>query len=312
MARSTAARWFGSKFGRGRRKSRLRVERLEDRTVPTVLSTQLLFENFDGSDFDGFSTNWSSVQGATHDVFLRLNRPSPSYAIRLDAHPSGGDVLTSRAVDLSAEAKVTLSYFYERKGGGAATAAGDDLLVEARDSSGNWVEIDRQLGSGPAMTQFQQQKIALAPAFLYDGFQFRIRRVGTGGDWFIDDVKLAAATGYQNYWSTQSRDTGLSYPNVLSFTFPNTPPPAGGGSLTITAVGDLGDAYRYLSLSAEGQALGDVFVNDGRSFSTVTATLPLSRSVLQALAADGTIQLSVTPSQFVFASPNTFTPISVR
>src|SRR5262245_28509402 len=160
MARSTAAQWLWGMFGRRsrggqrrgparcRRTVGLQVECLEVRTVPTVLSTQLLFENFDGSDTNGYSANWSVVRGATHDAFLRMNPPSSPYAIRLAVDANGGNLLTSRPVDLSAETNVTLSYFYERTGGGAATAAGDDLVVEARDASGNWVEVERGIGRG--------------------------------------------------------------------------------------------------------------------------------------------------------------------
>jgi hypothetical protein len=319
MPQSITGNWFSGRFNprqerkrKQRRSTRPRVECLEDRAVPTVLSTQLLLDHFDNNDVNAFSSNWRVVQGATHDLFLRQNPPSNAYAIRLDVDASGGNLLTSRPFDLSSETHVTLSYYYERQGGGAATAAGDDLVVEALNSSGNWVEIDRQLGAGPAMSQFQQQKIALASDFLYNGFQFRFRRVGAGGDWFIDDVKLAAATGYANYWSNPSQQTGLYYPNVLSFNFPNTPAPTGGGSLTITAVSDLGGYNHFLTLSAEGQVIGKVFGTDGRSFSTITTTLPLSKSLLQTLTADGTITITATPDPGVFASPNTFTPITVR
>jgi hypothetical protein len=288
------------------------VECLEDRAVPTVLSTQLLLDHFDNNDADVFSSNWQVVQGATHDLWLRQNPPSHAYAIRLDVDASGGNLLASRPFDLSSETHATLSYYYQRQGGGTATAAGDDLVVEGLTSSGNWVEIDRQLGSGPGMSQFQQQQIALSPDFLYNGFQFRFRRVGVGGDWFIDDVKLAAATGYSNYWSNPSRGTGLFYPNVLSFNYPNTPAPTGGGSLTITAVSDLGGFNHFLTLSAEGQVIGKVFGTDGRSFSTIRTTVPLSKSLLETLAADGTITITATPDPGVFASPNTSTPITVR
>src|SRR5689334_14800970 len=90
-----------------RRPARLELELLENRTLPTVLSTQLMFENFDSNDVNAYSSNWSVVQGATHDVFTRLNPPSNAYAIRLDVDGSGGNLLTSRAFDLSGETHVT-------------------------------------------------------------------------------------------------------------------------------------------------------------------------------------------------------------
>src|SRR5262249_40348444 len=170
--RSIAANWFGGRFNqrqewkvKQRCSTSLQVESLENRTVPTVLSTQLLLDHFDNNDSNAFSSNWRVVQGATHDLLLRLNPPSNAYAIRLDVDSSGGNLLTSRPFDLSSETHATLSYYYERQGGGAVTAAGDDLVVEGLNSSGNWVEIDRQLGSGPGMSEFQQQQVALSPDF---------------------------------------------------------------------------------------------------------------------------------------------------
>jgi hypothetical protein len=302
--------------GKPWRPPRLLLERLEERTVPTVMSTQLFFDQFDNNDSNVFSANWSVVQGATHDVFTRLNPPPPSngYAIKLDVDASGGNLLTSRALDLSAETNVTLSYYYERKGGGVATAAGDDLIVEGKTASGSWVQIDRELGSGPAMTQFQQQTVTLSSAFDYNGFQFRFRRVGVGGDWFIDTTKLAASSGYGNYWSDQSvvPATGFSYPNTYTVTFPNTPAPSGGGSLTITPDADVGGFNHYLTIMSNGQSLGNVFGPDGRSFSFVTTTIPLSKATLQSMIAGGSIQISVIPASGVFASSNWSTPVTLH
>jgi hypothetical protein len=296
-----------------RRTVRPQLECLEDRTLLTVLATQLMMDHFDNNDVNAFSSNWSVVQGATHDVFLRQNPPSNAYAIRLDVDSSGGNLLTSSAFDLSSETHATLSYYYERTGGGAATRAGDDLIVEGLSPAGDWVQLDSQPGSGPAMSHFQQRTIALPANFLYNGFEFRFRRAGTGGDWFIDDVGLSATTGYANYWSDQSQQTGVYYPNTLTFTFPNTPPPTGGGSLTITAVGDLGsNPNKYLALSAGGQSLGNVFGTDGRSFSTIQTTVPLSQSLLQTLTATGSFQLTVTPGPGVFGDSHYSTPITVH
>jgi hypothetical protein len=302
-------------LGKSWRKPQLLLERLEDRTVPTTMSTQLFFDQFDNNDSNVFSSNWSVVQGATHDVFTRLNPPPPSngYAIKLDVDANGGNLLTSRALDLSAESNVTFSYYYERTGGGAATASGDDLIVEARTASGSWVQVDRQLGSGLTMTQFQQQTITLSSAFDYNGFQFRFRRVGVGGDWFIDNPRLAASSGFGNYWSDQSGPgTGLYYPNTLTSTFPNTPVPSGGGSLTINPVADLGGPDNYLTIVSNGHTLGHVFGPDGRSFSVISSTIPLSKATLQSMIAGGSIQISVMPASGVGGASNTSTPIMLH
>ena len=75
MARSTGANWFRGLFNRRQewkgkqpRLTRLEVECLEKRTVPTVLSTQLLLDHFDNNDV--------SVSGGTLGTITATANPN--------------------------------------------------------------------------------------------------------------------------------------------------------------------------------------------------------------------------------------------
>lgn len=140
------------------------------------------------------TTKWSVVNGATVDD-VGIREPSGPYSLRLNSHPSGGDSVESRAIDLSGCSSATLTYSYERTGDGFAPEEGDDLIIEY-EAGWIWLELDRRLGSGPDMTKYEQVIINLPRSALHAGFRFRIRTTGTADpvyifdDWFVDDVKV--------------------------------------------------------------------------------------------------------------------------
>jgi Big-like domain-containing protein/pre-peptidase len=87
----------------------------------------------------------------------------------------------------------------------------------------------------------------------------------------------------------------IAAPGPYTFDFNDMSPPTGDGTLTITTRSDLDHTSEYLSVGGEGFSFGDVFVNDGSSYTQTTAlTIPFAD--LQAMAADGTITFDVTPS----------------
>src|SRR5260370_33489592 len=118
-----------------RKRARPSVEPLEMRLAPAVLFNDF----FDNGAFS--SLNWSQNQSVTLDVFKRLNPPSPAYAARFDGSIAGGELLASTAIDLGNETGVTLSYYYQRAGGGMTPAAGDDLVLEHRKPDARRREI---------------------------------------------------------------------------------------------------------------------------------------------------------------------------
>jgi len=151
---------------------------------------QLFADSFDSTTIDG--SKWTSISGATVDG-VGINEPSSPYSLRLNGHPSGGDSIASKVIDLSASG-ATLSCHWERTGNGNSTETGEDLIAEYWDGS-TWVEIGRQLGSGPDMSSYTSWTIPLPAEASHSGFRLRFRSIGTTGaydDWFIDDVALSA------------------------------------------------------------------------------------------------------------------------
>ena len=117
-----------------------------------------------------------------------------------------------------------LRYYYERTGGGDSPEASDDLVVEYRDSLGVWHELQRHLGSGADMTQFEEVVTTLPAGAYYSGFRVRFRCSGNTGnydDWFIDDVFVGYPSNYDvlvtPYQQSQYGVGGLavSYPIVI-------------------------------------------------------------------------------------------------
>ncbi len=136
-------------------------------------------------------TAWALVNGATIETF-GLKKPTPPYAVRLNASPNKGDVLMSYAIDLEGLTDVRLDYYWERTGDGDSPEAGDDLFVDYLDSSGMWVNLATYLGADADMTGFALASHLLPPEALHRDFRVRFTSKSTAttvsDDWFIDDV----------------------------------------------------------------------------------------------------------------------------
>ncbi|MEM6312444.1 MAG: FG-GAP-like repeat-containing protein, partial [Planctomycetota bacterium] len=167
-------------------------QRLEPLEPRLLYSATLFAESFDTTAFD--AANWASVSTATIDD-QGINVPSAPFAARLNGQSFGGDTITSVVIDLSTAPASSISYAYQRTGLGNSTEAGDDLILEYLNDSSVWVELDRQLGSGPDMTTFEAVEINLPTDAAHANFQFRFRNIATVGpfdDWFVDDITIQA------------------------------------------------------------------------------------------------------------------------
>ncbi|MBN2594901.1 MAG: hypothetical protein JXA81_15450, partial [Sedimentisphaerales bacterium] len=187
---------------------------------------------------------WSVVDGVIVDD-TGINEPSPDYSLRLNGHPTGGDLIESIVIDLSAYSDAALTYYYQRTGGGNSPEQGEDLVIEYFDGS-SWVELDRQPGAGPDMDYYEEVVIPLPPEAFHAGFQFRIKNKGTlhesqkYDDWFVDDVKIEL--------SGQQEDDNIVYPVKL-----------------IAEDGDSGDWFgRSVSISGKYAITGVIHDNDDR------------------------------------------------
>src|SRR4030043_76105 len=78
--------------------------------------SQILFEDtFPSLKID--LKKWIVVSDAAIDN-TGINEPSHDYSLRLNGHPSGGDLIESVVIDLSSYAGAALTYFYQRTGSG--------------------------------------------------------------------------------------------------------------------------------------------------------------------------------------------------
>lgn len=152
-----------------------------------------LCDNFDTGAVPD-PAKWTNAGVALNAV--GLNEPSAPNS----ANFNGPDMMTSIQLDATgiSGAGYVLAYSYEQMGGGEDPDAGNDLIVEIRNSDGIWDEVARHLGADPAMTNYVLNLIgidALTPSsgtYYYGTLQFRFRSTSDAAsdDWFVDDVCL--------------------------------------------------------------------------------------------------------------------------
>lgn len=138
------------------------------------------------------AAKWTTIQGVTADT-AGIAEPTSPYSLRFNRHPSGQDSIESRSINLAGVASATVSYSYQRTGGGDAPSAGADLVLEYRDAQGTWVEAQRQLGGGENMTAYELAAFVVPADGLHNQFQFRFKNTGENvlfDDWFVDDVQV--------------------------------------------------------------------------------------------------------------------------
>lgn len=166
-------------------------------------------DDFPNLTFD--NTKWVSTS-ATIDT-VGTAEPSAPNSARFNGDPDGSDEIVSKVFNMSAESAVKLTYWYEQRGGGESPDAADDLIVEYLNSSAAWIEIDRQLGSGPDQTTYTKRELLLPAGAYHAAFQFRIRNTATAGafdDWFVDDVSLSTAVSFPVCSCVQKGDVDLN------------------------------------------------------------------------------------------------------
>jgi len=153
---------------------------IADMCVPTEAQTTTLpfFDDFE--DIILLPQLWTGVDGA--DVWITgINEPSGAISMRLDAtNPEGGgDEARSAIMDTTGIADLKLAYWYEQTGEGDSPEAGDDLLVEYLNAGEVWLELNRHLGSGPDMTDYEYVSIVLPEAAKHPGFRLRFNALST-------------------------------------------------------------------------------------------------------------------------------------
>ena len=163
-----------------------------DPKVKLSASAILLTEGFDSFVVSGANRlvdpalNWS-------DTVPRalLSSSTPSTAL----FSYGGtsldfSQLKSVNFDLSKYQNVQLSYNYKLDYSGSQS--GHDLIVEYRNNSGVWIELDRQVSNVPAMSAYAFTTVEVPSSALHDAFEFRFRipSISGVGRWWVDSIQL--------------------------------------------------------------------------------------------------------------------------
>lgn len=169
-------------------------------TTPTPTQTPLpysqFYDDFPSSTID--TAKWPTNTGKAASV---ADGDWPGYSLNLNGSSTGGDQITSVAIDLSAQRAATVTFSYERGGSGDRPEINDDLVVYYRSESGSYVELARYLGSGSSMSAYTTVVLSLPSSLdtavnaLHGTFQLRFASIGTNDnrrhdDWFVDNVEV--------------------------------------------------------------------------------------------------------------------------
>ncbi len=180
--------------------------RLENLTASAPLFRET-FEAEGGFDEAGWVVNNAEIDDLAIDE-------QGSFSAHLNGNPTGGDQLTSRDINLAGEIGVQLTYSYQRTGTLDSPGPGEDLVLQYRNSDGDWIELERQLGVEPDMTAFLTSVVTLPEAAIHESFAFRFISFGdptvedagdTVDDWFVDEITIA---GFEQFEPIQELGVG--------------------------------------------------------------------------------------------------------
>ncbi|NIR50755.1 choice-of-anchor B family protein [candidate division KSB1 bacterium] len=184
------------------------------------------FENQDRNN----PTFWSTFDAelSTRSV----NPPSPNTAIHLDGWDNGGDEIESVPLDLSggvnSEAYL-VSFWFETQGQhGPNTGPRDTMIVEFKNSLGEWREVRRYQGNvsvrffTPVTIHVADENPGPGATFFHFDFKIRFRTampyIATGGDFFVDNVRVGIDS---TVVSVAEAETGLPESFALFQNYPN-------------------------------------------------------------------------------------------
>jgi hypothetical protein len=139
-----------------------------------------------------------------YDVGVEVNEdaysePSSPYSLNFNGDPGGADTALSVAVDLKNENNVIVSYYYQQTGGGESPDTDDDLIISYLNETGSWIELNRHLGSGSDMNEFEEVELTLPVDAYHSGFRVRFHNIATSGnydDWFVDDIYVGEPSDF--------------------------------------------------------------------------------------------------------------------
>ncbi|MCA9311834.1 MAG: choice-of-anchor D domain-containing protein, partial [Phycisphaerales bacterium] len=154
------------------------------------------------------SSLWIGVDGATVDS-VGNGEPSAPNSLRIN----GSDAIRSAYINASAADNVTLSYWWQRTGGGNSPEAGEDLFVEYFDIFGNWTLVAQHPGNGGDTDPYQFESFVLPNSAEHQNLRIRFRGVSANAgldDFFVDDVSITADLAFPGAFSLLSPTNGAT------------------------------------------------------------------------------------------------------
>jgi len=126
-------------------------------------------------------------------TFDGLNKEGLAYAINMVTSQGDADTLLSQEIDLSAVDTAYFMFYFQPQGLGDNPQVEDSLMLEFKDSNGNW-NVEWKI-AGSTNQEFKKKVFLLKTAdYLFATFQFRFRNKATlSGNfdhWHIDYIKL--------------------------------------------------------------------------------------------------------------------------
>ncbi|MHC4677016.1 MAG: BACON domain-containing protein, partial [Planctomycetota bacterium] len=284
------------------------ITQTRDVMLEVVPAGTVFYDKFPRTTLDG--AKWTICGGVPTTDDVGIGEPSPPYSLRLNGEPSGGDCVESRLLNLSGMAGLELTYWYQRTGGGEHPDPGEDLIIEYWDGS-TWVELDRQLGGGSDMADYNEVVLELPSGAYHANFKLRISNTGTSclcDDWFVDDIFISISddlsvspaedfnsSGYEGGPFLPSSkiyrlaNSGISPLNwTASATQPWLDVEPGSGALSPSDYNMVS-----VSLGADANALPPGDYNDIVTFTNTTSGFVQMRNVrLQVVAVPGEIEVT--------------------
>ncbi|HWB19929.1 MAG TPA: GC-type dockerin domain-anchored protein, partial [Phycisphaerales bacterium] len=148
------------------------------------------------------TSKWTGIEGAQINTLASgTSEPSAPNSVDLDGSSSGGDVIRTGIMDLRNYVGLTLTYYYERTGSQDSPETNDDLVVDYLNANSQWVELSRQLGSGPDQTTFNQVVVPLPAGVKHANARFRFRVISSqngADDWFVDNISITGTAEQPN------------------------------------------------------------------------------------------------------------------
>lgn len=149
---------------------------------------------------------------------------SPIYAVRIGTNTTANEFVSTQSFDTSNAGGVYLNFWIAKGSDDYVNKpeSGENLIVEYRDSSGNWRFLDEFKSDSYRQAESVEKEYLLTrPNALHTDFDVRFRGNGAGTDggqydnWYVDDVKIDTSIEAQRVGSSTLVNGEFSVSNGL-------------------------------------------------------------------------------------------------